>query len=348
MIESIVLKNVRNHEQAAVDFSHAANLLYGPNGAGKTSILEAIYCMYRGSSFKGSDRDLVRNGSAWFSIELRDDEGVRRMTYDARGERATKKFIIDDKTYARLPAKYKRPIVLFSPDDLLLLTGSPSRRRRYIDTMIAQINPSYATVLRKYERALVQRNKLLKSSECTPDTLFSWNVLLSEYGAQIINARIDAITYIDSKATDYYQAIARTADIIRITYSSGRVTPQSLLQRINEHYMRDSLLGVTTIGPHRHDVEISMNHTLAVATASRGENRTIILAFKQLEIDYITQVTRHRPLVLLDDVLGELDDERQLKTLAEFKGFQTIITSTHELTEDPIKAIHVSLDETNR
>jgi len=348
MIESIVLKNFRNHKEVKVDFSPTTNLIYGPNGAGKTSILEAIYCTYRGSSFKGSDREAVRDNTEWFTIELHDDEGMRRLTYDLRNERASKKFTVDDKEYARLPPKFKRPIVLFSPDDLLLLTGSPTRRRRYIDTMIAQINPQYATILSKYERALVQRNKLLKSSACTPDALFSWNVLLSEYGATIINERRSAVAYLNERATQYYCLISDDKSLIEITYTHALVTAHQLFSALETNYERDRLLGVTTVGPHRHDIVISMNGKRAVDIASRGENRTIVLMLKRLETDHIADVTGRMPLVLLDDVLGELDESRQAKTLLEFSDFQTIITSTQLLATGAADVIDLSPVQENR
>lgn len=336
MIASIILRNFRNHEQTEVAFSPSTNLIYGPNGAGKTSILEAIYSLYRGSSFKGSDRDLVRNGTEWFLAELHDHEGARRVTYDARGARPVKKFVIDDKEYARLPPRLKRPVVLFSPDDLQLLTGSPARRRRYIDAMITQIKPQYSVVLRKYERALLQRNKLLKSPSCAPDALFSWNVLLSEYGATIVNERVAAIEQLNAMVTGCYQAIAHTGDEIRITYTHDPTTPQALLRLLDERYGRDSLLGVTTTGPHRHDVEIGMNNTLAVATASRGENRTIILALKQLEAEYVSRQTHCAPIVLLDDVYGELDVARQKSLISLFSDCQIIITAIMEESADTV------------
>ncbi len=328
MIESVELRNFRNHAETRLDFSPSLTLIHGPNGAGKTSVLEAIYCLYRGSGFKGGDRDLVRENAGWFRVDLCDDDGLRRLSYEMSDGRVSKRFTIDDKEYARLPAKYKRPIVLFSPDDLLLLTGSPSRRRRYIDTIIAQINPHYSATLRKYERALVQRNKLLKSPMCTPDLLFSWNVLLSELGTVVISERVGIVEYINASLTSYYQAISRTSDTLSVAYSHERVTPQQLLSSLDEQYGRDRLLGSTSTGPHRHDMNIQMNGRPALSIASRGENRTIILALKQIEVDYIAKITKHAPIILLDDVLGELDDSRQRELVeSAFAGHQIIITS---------------------
>jgi len=329
MIESVELRNFRNHTETRLDFSPTLTLIHGPNGAGKTSVLESVYCLYRGSGFKGSDRDLVREGADWFRVDLHDEGGSRRLSYDLGGERAVKKFIIDDKEYARLPAKHKQPIILFSPDDLLLLTGSPSRRRRYLDTMISQINPQYPATLRRYERALVQRNKLLKSPVCTPDLLFSWNVLLSELGSVIIGERYRTGEYLNAKVTEYYRAISLDTARIGVSYEHQPVTSRQLLAAYDACYGRDLAVGATTVGPHRHDLAISMNGRSAMDVASRGENRTIILVLKQLELDYVIDATGREPLVLLDDVLGELDTRRQAATLEMFSRYQTIITGTH-------------------
>ena len=328
MISSVELYNFRNHEDRRIDLAPTVTLIYGPNGAGKTSILEAIYYLYRGVSFKSSDKDLVRTGSPWFRVMLQDDTGTRQASFDTQPPAMSKKFTIDDVSSLRLPLKHRRAVVLFSPDDLLLLSGSPSRRRRYLDAMIAQIAPHYAATLRKYERALVQRNKLLKSPACSPDLLFSWNVLLSEYGAVMINERIRIITHLNQFATKYYQTIAATADSLEITYDHPPVTPQQLLHRLEEHYERDRLLGMTTTGPHRHDMTILMNGRPALTVASRGENRTIILALKQIEADYVKDSTGQAPVVLLDDVFGELDAERQRNIVSLFTSYQVVITST--------------------
>lgn len=330
MITSVELSYFRNHEAIRIDLSPSVTLIHGPNGAGKTSILEAIYYICRGTSFKSSDKDLIQKDAAWFRIDAHSQTGDRRASFDTSRDSVSKKFTIDGHQYLRLPLKHKYPVILFSPDDLQLLSGSPSRRRRYLDTMITQVTPHYHATLRKYERALAQRNKLLKSPTCSPDLLFSWNVLLSEYGSVIINERIQIIKHLNRLATRYYRMIADSDDTLRITYDHSLVTPQQLLHHLEEQYGRDKLLGLTTVGPHRHDMMILMNNRPALSIASRGENRTIILAFKQIEADRVKNITGHRPIILLDDVFGELDAERQSALITQcFSGYQVVVTSIH-------------------
>lgn len=342
MITSVELRNFRNHEEVRVEFSPNTTLIYGLNGVGKTSILEAIYYAYRGTSFKGNDRDLVHEGSEWFRIDVSGHDDERRASVRVRDGILEKKFTINGKEYARLPQNLKRPIILFSPDDLLLLSGSPSRRRQYIDVMISQINPRHMTTLRKYERALVQRNKLLKSPACSPDLLFSWNVLLSGYSAAIINARIDMISKLNERLSEYYQKIAHVADVVEVSYSHGKITSQQLLHQLEERYDRDRILGITTVGPHRHDMLVTMNEKPAISIASRGENRTIILALKQIEADYIANTTSHSPLILLDDVFGELDMMRQKALVSDrFSRYQIIVTSVQMIKNSTSKAIQL-------
>src|SRR5690606_3489015 len=130
----------------------------GLNGSGKTSLIEAIYITLQGTSFKGTDSEILNHNSDWWSIEAEFDNDIkRRISFENNKETKRKKFIIDDKTLYRLTPKYKHPVVLFEPNDLRLIHGSPNSRRSFVDRLAAQINPSYTTVLNKYERALKQR-----------------------------------------------------------------------------------------------------------------------------------------------------------------------------------------------
>ena len=327
-VVALRVQHFRTHEQYSATFDSDITLIGGPNGSGKTSLIEAIYVALRGKSFKGTDVTIVRRGQDWYRVDIETTLGKRKIVYDARSVNKKKTYTIDDKQSARLPAKAKYPVVLFEPEDLRITNGSPTRRRHFIDTMIAQCDEHYGAVLRKYERAIVQRNKLLKGGYADADTLFPWDVLLSQCGATIITTRQAVIDELNAQLTEIYQTIANTTDSVSIAYSYSRhVTPNQLFTEYTAQHDRDRMLGSTSTGPHRHDVLISFNERPASDVCSRGENRTIVLALKFLEAAYIEAHTGNKPIILLDDVFSELDDNRQRQLMKEFENNQIIMTS---------------------
>lgn len=329
-IQSLHVKHIRSHREYSIEFSPEVTIITGANGSGKTSLLEAVYISLQGTSFRGSDGDLLRKESPWWKIDVvLNDQQTRTIKYDPAKTPSRKQFVIDSKTTARIPAKLKHPVVLFDPDDLRLLHGSPTRRRQFIDRFISQLNPLYGPALRKYERAMKQRNNLLKSAYISDDQLFAWNIALAEHGAYIIEQRIAFIEQINQNLSGLYQSIAGTHDEVSIHYSHTFVgdIKQKLLNELHAHAERDRYLGNTSVGPHRHDVIFQINTSPALSTASRGEARTIVLALKFLEVDIIERLTGKQPVILLDDVFSELDASRQKLLTSQLKGHQIIITS---------------------
>ncbi len=327
---SLHVRHIRSHNEYTIQFAPEVTIITGANGSGKTSLLEAVYLSLQGGSFRGSDADLLQKESPWWKIDVTlNDQQNRTIKFDPEKTTSRKQFVIDSKTTARLPQKQKHPVVLFEPEDLRLLHGSPTRRRQFIDRFISQLNPLYGPSLRKYERALKQRNNLLKSAYISDDQLFAWNVALAEHGAYIIEQRIAFIEQLNQNLAQLYQDIAGTHDEVAIHYSHTFVgdIKQKLLNELHAHLERDRYLGNTSVGPHRHDVIFQINNSPALSTASRGEARTIVLALKFLEVDIIEQLTKKTPIVLLDDVFSELDAMRQKLLTSHLKGHQIIITS---------------------
>lgn len=341
-LKSIRLQNIRNHTTFSCDFSSSVNVIHGKNGAGKTSILEAIYAVYCGTSFRGTDSDILAVNETWFRIDTDDDLPYSRsIIFDNRTGSKTKKITIDDKTFARLPQRFRRPIVLFTPRDLQLIDGSPARRRDYLDRIITQLNPQYGTALRRYERALLQRNKLLKQHVQQPDSYFPWNVILSETGAMIMDEREKYIAKINETITAHYQDIAPTSDIITVQHSQHAATSSELLHQYDGAFQHDSVTGSTSIGPHRHDMTIAINQRPAADVASRGEIRTIIIALKYIEANALRERFQDIPLVLLDDVYGELDSVRRQNMTHTLRENQIIVTSTDKISG--VEACHIEL-----
>lgn len=345
IVSRVVVQNVRSHELYEVDLVPGVTVITGPNGSGKTTLLESIYIALQGTSFKGSDNDILRTDGPWWKIDLLlDGQDRRTVKFDPSKVSSRKQFVIDGKTTARLAPKNKYPVVLFEPEDLRLLNGSPARRRQFIDRFISQLNPLYGQSLRKYERALRQRNKLLKRFNTSPDELFAWDITLAEHGAYLIEQRIAFIEKINSQLNTAYHDIAETSDEIAVHYSHTFVgdIKQKILAELHVHVDRDKMLGNTSVGPHRHDVLFALNNSPALTNASRGEVRTIVLALKFLEVDIIEQLTGLKPLILLDDVFSELDLARQKALSDKTREHQIVMTSTHVLS-DSTRYHHVAL-----
>ncbi|HEY5695645.1 MAG TPA: DNA replication and repair protein RecF [Candidatus Saccharimonadales bacterium] len=325
-IARLAVQHVRVHELYDLTISPNVTLITGANGSGKTSLIEALYIALQGSSFKGSDSDVLQQGASWYRIDVSyTNGGIRTVKFDPSRPSGKKQFIIDTKTNYRLLEKYKYPIVLFEPDDLRLLHGSPTRRRQFIDRFIAQLDPQYAVSLRRYERALKQRNALLKR-DATSSSMFAWDVALSEHGAYITQQRATFAKQLNERLNAVYEAIAHTHDVVSVAYPFD-TSAQHLLTELHRSSERDALLGYTSVGPHRHDVLFEFNNSPALSVASRGEVRSIVLALKFLEVEIIEALTGKNPVILLDDVFSELDKERQNYLVDLTKKNQIIITS---------------------
>lgn len=327
-LTSLSVQNVRTHTKYSLPIAPDVTLITGDNGSGKTSLLEAVYLTLQGSSFKGSDTDVIRFEAPWYRVDALFDTATRTVKFDPSRASGKKQFVIDDKTSYRLTHTHKYPVVLFEPDELRLIGGSPTRRRQFIDRFISQLDPEYALSLRRYERALKQRNIVLKN-RLSRDSLFVWDVALSKYGAYIIDRRIALIGRLRPLLEATYKEIAHSSDVVSISYSMPRVanSEQRLLSELHQSIERDMLLGSTSVGPHRHDILFTLNDHPAASAASRGEVRTIVLALKFLEVDILREITEKDPIILLDDVFSELDEPRQKALMERFSSYQTIITS---------------------
>ena len=330
IIKSIKLINFRNHDTYLLQCEPTTTLILGANGYGKTSVLEAIYILTRGKSFRATDPEILKRGEDYYRIELYYQSGeVVIATYDGN----TKTFNVLNKKTKRLPSKTKYPVVLFLPSDLNLISHSPSRRRDYFDRIFSDFDEKYATNLRKYNKALKQRNELLKKDFLNPDTLFSWNIMLAKYGTDLFTYRQNFIQEINSIITDTYRSIAENQDNINIHYKTelSSNSNQNYLNQLEKNFSKDHTLGHTSFGVHRDDYIFEFNHKLADGSASRGETRSIILALKFIEANLIRQKLNKSPIILLDDVFSELDETRRHHLVNNFKNNQVIITSVEDI-----------------
>lgn len=331
LIKTIDLTNFRSHTKYHLDCNNDTTLILGANGCGKTSVLEAIYILTRGKSFRATDPDILKRDAPFYHISLTYDTGEQiSASYDKK----VKTFLSHDKKSRRLPKKDKYPIVLFLPSDLNLISGSPSRHRDYFDRIFSELSETYALNLRRYEKALRQRNELLKSESCKEPDLFSWNLLLAKYGSSIARERSKITTTIDQQLNPTYYSIAENSDQVSLKYltDSPNITESHYLKLLEQNFTKDTYLGHTSFGIHRDDFKFIFNGSEADGSASRGETRSIILALKFIEANLLQSETGKKPIILLDDVFSELDNTRRKYLVNNFKNHQVIITSVEDIT----------------
>lgn len=348
-IQSLSLTNVRSHKRARFEFATDINAIVGPNGSGKTTIIEALYLLLRGSSFKGTTGEIAQYGTDQFRTELsmhsNSTNHKRSFGYQKVDDAIQKKWRIDDKAYARLPLSARLPVVLFEPDLARLVSGGPERRRQYIDQLAAQLDLEVAIAQNRFERTVKQRNQLLKHlrehQKPANDQLFIWNTQLAHVSEQIITARCKVIEKLQKEISGFYKELGGT-DSVMLTYQSTVSTDPGtyasrLLHFLETTVQRDIILGHTGYGPHRDDLEVRLADQPAAMRASRGEVRTVVIALKLLEAQLLSDhfaSTDLKPTLLLDDVLSELDLIHQEHVLAGFKNHQVFVTTTdaHALT----------------
>lgn len=325
IISECRLNNFRSHKVYKLKCDEMTSLILGRNGSGKTSVLEAIYIATQGKSFRAVDSEILKREEEFYKVELLYESGEKTVVVFNEGK---KYFLVGDKKFARLPKKNKYPVILFLPSDLNLIGASPTRKREYFDRVFAQLSEVYSDSLSKYNKALKQRNELLKTENLREDSLFSWNILLSKYGFLIMKIRREIIEKINLRLTENYRSIADNQDEVRIEYLTKEVKDESeYLSELEKNFEKDKILGHTSFGIHKDDYEFLFNQVCADGSASRGEVRSIILALKFIEAELLSLELGKKPLILLDDVFSELDEVRQKSLVEKFKENQVIITS---------------------
>lgn len=334
MITSIRLQHFRSYGDESFEFAPGVNIIVGPNASGKTNLLEALLLICRGSSYRSRDGELIQHGQPWARLDMATD-ATERICKLQRGEDETqtkKTFELAGKKLTRLNLTSSLPVVLFEPNHLLLLIGSPDLRRTYLDDLLEQTVPGFATINSHYRRALAQRNSLLKKDRARNSAqLFAWNIRLSELGGQIADARLKLIADMNKRASQIYGELSHDKTKVELHYvtrCSSEHYATSLLHKLETNVDLDYDRGFTVYGPHRDDVSFTLSDHDAKDVASRGETRTLLLVLKILELQQLESARDQPPLLLLDDVFSELDGARR-QALTEFlRNYQTFITTT--------------------
>ena len=322
IVKRIKLTNFRVHEDYELKCVEETTQILGENGCGKTSVLEAIYEVLQGRSFRAVDREIVRRGSEFYRVEV---EFVNGEVVVAIYDGVKKKFVVGDRNYGRLPRKNKYPVILFEPDDLNLITHSPARRRGYFDRILGQLDEKYSSALSRYNKALKQRNELLKSPAARHEAMFTWDVMLARYGTEIRKKRIWLVEEMNQRLTEVYRTIAENDDKVYLYYN---YEAGDYLAWLEKEFERDRVIGYTGYGVHRDNYEFDFNGVGAGGSASRGEVRSIVIALKFIEAELLIGQLGRKPVVLFDDVFSELDATRRKCLVKNFQDHQVILTST--------------------
>jgi len=339
VIRSLSLKNFRNFSDLEVTFSESLTVFIGKNGSGKTNILEGIRFLSISRSFRTTrDSYVIRWGEEYARIlgEIEADKQKKQcMAYvEQKNRRVSKKeFQVNKISRKAVEMLGEVLTVLFTPEDIDLITAPPRERRRYLDMLLCQIDAKYCFALMEYKKILKNRNKILsdlQKGRSSEDLLELWDDKLIERGLEITKRREVLISYFNTVLSKMYQKMSgNTVDTLSLDFSptveSDEDSFRDLLaiKRTHEIYV-----GHTLLGPHRDDFTFLLNEKDIAFCGSRGEFRTTILALKQAELKYVEEVRGEKPLLLLDDVLSELDAERQQQLFSMTKNRQTCITTT--------------------
>jgi DNA replication and repair protein RecF len=333
MLADLRLQYFRSYDDASFEFSPGVNIIVGPNASGKTNLLEAILVLARGNSYRVRDNELVGFGHKWARVDSHLTNGANRSLKLHPETLPNKVYELDGKSYKRLTLGHSLPVVLFEPNHLQLLSGSPERRRDYLDDLLEQMDAGYGPLRRQYRRTLAQRNALLKhSAEAAHGQLFAWDIRLSQLAGKVVRSRSELVEQLNASLPALYAALSGAKTRVSATYSHQWPIDSyetQLMKKLETSLELDRQRGFTGAGPHREDVTVLFDDRPAQQTASRGELRTAVLGLKIIELKIIEAARDGQaPLLLLDDVFSELDGKRRHALTDYLAPYQTFITTT--------------------
>lgn len=333
MISDIRLVNFRSYTDDSFEFPKNVNIIVGPNASGKTNLIEAILVVAQGSSYRGKDVELVMFNKPWSRVETHtEDNSDRIIKIERTGETTKKEFEINGQKYLRLSNTKTLPVVLFEPNYLQILSGSPDLRRQFLDNILDQTTLGYSSTRRQYRRALSQRNSLLKQGySAAKNNLFVWDLKLSQLGEQIAIERAKLVEELNKQVEQVYLDIAKKPATLKVNYQTKlniKNYASDLLSKLGVQAELDCLRGFTSYGPHRDELQLELNGHDVQESASRGEVRSILLSLKIIEAKLLEAKFGTKPILLLDDVFSELDGGRRQALTQFLQPYQAFITTT--------------------
>ncbi len=348
-LETIKCLNFRNLTD--LDFSpvKGVNIVCGDNGQGKTNLLEAIYMLTGSKSFRCTKDSLLINKDSEFSeikSEFIKENRIQNIRINIADNKRTASLNEGSPTAASALSGVFC-CVIFSPEHLMMVKGSPDLRRKFIDSSLFQLYPAYSGYMKKYIRVLNQRNSLIKDANYISAAYEMIDVLdeqLSELTVKITEYRKNYIEKLNPLAQERYEKIADNKENITISYSSSIFTYEkpnieSCIEILQENRVNDLKAGFTTVGPHRDDLSIRINGNDSKVFASQGQQRSIVLSVKLAEAEMLYKNTGEYPVLLLDDVMSELDEARGEHLLKSMDSMQAVITTcNHELISKRVES----------
>lgn len=340
-IKKIKLKNFRNYKEQEVDLNNGINLFFGNNAQGKTNIIESIFLCSIGKSFRAKkDKELINfeenNLFLEINYEKKDREGKIKYLI---GDNKKEIYINDIKIKKLSELLGNINIVLFSPEDINIVKDGPDKRRRFLNLLISQLRPNYIYVYNLYLKTLEQRNIYLKNitiENKDNELLNIYDEKLAEYAEVINKYRNEFIDKLKEKIDDIHKNVTEEKEILKIKYISDCFEKEKFLFNLKNNRNKDIERGYTGIGIHRDDIYFFINGKKVDTFGSQGQQRTTILTLKLAELQVIQDEIDESPILLLDDFMSELDNNRKVNFLKNIKNTQIIITCTDDINIENI------------
>ncbi len=355
----LAVQDFRSYESARLDLApDGLTVVVGENGQGKTNLLEALGWLATLASFRGAPNDaLVRQGAASAFIRAEADREGRRLTLEAEvPQHGAPRVLVNGQALRRSRDLLGAVRVsVFSPDDLALIKSGPSQRRQLLDDALVALHPEHADTITSVDRVLRQRGALLRQAggKATPEvvaTLDVWDAKLAEHGATLVVARRELAARLEPLTAKAYASVAAGAATIGLRYVASWTNPNDLDERAALHAALtavradDLRRGVTTLGPHRDELELHVGTLPARTHASQGEQRSLALALRLAVHAAVTEATGAAPVLLLDDVFSELDPHRSAALLASLPAGQAVLTTAGPLPAGAVPASTVHIE----
>lgn len=335
-INKLSLENYRNYDYLELEFLPEINIIYGMNGQGKTNILEAIYMCGIGKSHrKSKEEEIIKFGESESHIkgEFQVSEIKKRIDIHLKKD-SSKGIALNHIPIKKISSLYGEiSMVMFSPEDLEIIKRGPAVRRNFMNIELCQLDPVYVDNLIKYSKIIKQRHELLKEIDSSKekqvlkDTLDVWDLQLSNYGREIIERRKKFIDELNKIILDIHYDISGREEKLQIVYEPS-VEGEDFYEKLLTNRDKDICYKNTSVGPHRDDISFYVNGKDMKTFGSQGQQRTCVLSLKLSEIEIIKNKRGDLPILLLDDVLSELDRNRQKELLKRIGSMQTLITCT--------------------
>ncbi len=351
-VKNLVLKNFRNHADMALEINSDFVVFHGPNATGKTNLLESVYFLSLFKSFRDASGYLFSKGT--FNTEIKaiiereGQENLLEVFLENRGGKIFANFKLNGVRKTKKQLEGFLSAVIFDPTDVDLLNKAPDQRRRYLNILLSQKSKEYLESLYNYKKIITQKNQLLsniRAGKASPSELAAWNEQLALFGTEIIEFRKEYVNYLNQAISEVYAAVSGFSRPIEVEYqtvpgASKAEVLANFKKLLFDYQQKEIMAASSLVGPHRDDFTLKSEGLYLAPFSSRGELRSQILSLKILELEYLTH-EGDRPILLLDDVLSELDEDRRVFLLKYLQGrFQTFITSTVPIE---MEAQHINL-----